>query len=71
MSEENPIEAYEGFLSTIHEFVRVYEVLGGCRVLVSSHSTKLLSLAALMAVYEARQTTCPGASYAFVEGGGH
>lgn len=71
VSEENPIEAYEGFLSTIQEFVRVYEVLGGCRVLVSSHSTKLLSLAALMAVYEARQGTCPGASYAFVEGGGH
>lgn len=72
VSEDDPLEAYEEMVDTIREYGEAYQPLGGCRVLVSAHSTKLLSLAGLMAVYDARRRAlCRGVSFAFVEASGH
>ncbi len=72
VSEDNPFEAYQQLVETIAEFGKNYQVLGGCRVLVTAHSTKLLSLAGLLAVYEAKKRSlCQGVSFAFVEAAGH
>lgn len=72
VSEDNPFEAYQQIVQAIDGFGENYKVIGGCRVLVTAHSTKLLSLAGLLAVYEAKKRNlCQGVSFAFVEAGGH
>lgn len=56
VAETNPFEAYRQILRAMRSFEKVTsEHLGGARVAISLHSSKLLSLAALMAAYDAKK----------------
>jgi len=52
-SERNPFEVYRQVYGTILRYNSVLEALGGCKVVVSALSSKLLSVGALLAAYEA------------------
>jgi hypothetical protein len=51
-SELNPFEAYRQLRRAIVHYAEALKPLGGCRSVVTSVSSKLLSMAALLAVYE-------------------
>ena len=51
-SEQNPFEVYRQVRRTISYYQRALKPLGGCQPVVSSVSTKLLSIGALLAAYE-------------------
>jgi hypothetical protein len=51
-SEANPFEAYRQIRLAIMHYAEALKPLGGCRSVVTSVSSKLLSIAALLAVYE-------------------
>ncbi len=52
--EANPFEAYRQILQTIVHYNDVLEALQGCKVVISAVSSKLLSIGALLAAYEAK-----------------
>ncbi len=54
-SERNPFEVYRQVRKTILHYQRALSPLGGCHPVVSSVSTKLLSIGALLAAYELKQ----------------
>ena len=54
-SERNPFEVYRQLRRTILDYHRVLQPLGGCRAVVSSVSSKLLSVGALLAAYELKR----------------
>jgi len=54
-SETNPFEVYRQIIRTILHYNKVLKPLGGCKAVVSSMSSKLLSLGALLAAYELAQ----------------
>lgn len=51
-SEWNPFEVYLQIRRCILQFREALEPLGGCKVVLSAHSSKLLSVGALLAAYE-------------------
>jgi hypothetical protein len=51
-AEQNPFEVYRQVRQTILHYQRALNPLGGCHPVVSSVSTKLLSLGTLLAAYE-------------------
>jgi len=72
VSERDPFEAYYELVTTIEQYATTYRLLDGCKVLLSSHSSKLLSVACLLAAYDAQDRgLCHGVSVAFVEAYGH
>jgi len=54
-SEWNPFEVYRQIYETIKRYNDALETLGGCKVVVSALSSKLLSVGALLAAYEAKK----------------
>ena len=54
-SERNPFEVYRQVRRTIIHYNKVLKTLGGCRAIVSSVSSKLLSMGGLLAAYEMKQ----------------
>lgn len=54
-SERNPFEVYRQIRRTILHYQRALRPLGGCQPVVSSVSTKLLSIGGLLAAYELKQ----------------
>lgn len=54
-SEQNPFEVYRQIRRTILDYNQVLEPLGGCRAVVSSVSSKLLSIGAMLAAYELKR----------------
>lgn len=54
-SERNPFEVYRQMCRTIQHYNRVLAPLGGCRTVISSVSSKLLSLGGLLAAYELKR----------------
>jgi hypothetical protein len=54
-SERNPFEVYRQIRRTILDYQRVLQPLGGCRAVVSSVSSKLLSIGGLLAAYELKR----------------
>jgi len=54
-SERNPFEVYRQIRRAVLDYYRVLAPLGGCRAVVSSVSSKLLSIGALMAAYELKR----------------
>ncbi|HUU26505.1 MAG TPA: hypothetical protein VM123_01715 [archaeon] len=54
-SEWNPFEVYRQIYRTIERYNVALEALGKCRVVVSALSSKLLSVGALLAAYEAKR----------------
>jgi hypothetical protein len=51
-SEQNPFEVYSKLVATFQKYETSFKVLGGCRAVISSFSSKLLSIGALLAAYE-------------------
>lgn len=54
-SEWNPFEVYRQIYRTIERYNDALEALGKCKVVVSALSSKLLSVGALLAAYEAKR----------------
>jgi len=53
-SEKNPFEVYRELTKTINQYSSSLNPLKGCKVVVSTLSSKLLSLGALLTAYESR-----------------
>ncbi|RYG39916.1 MAG: hypothetical protein EOO01_28545 [Chitinophagaceae bacterium] len=53
--EANPFQTYRLLNETIERYVRSFALLGGCKVVVSALSSKLLTIGTFMAVYEKRK----------------
>jgi len=54
-SELNPFEAYKQLRRAIVHYTQALHPLGGCRSILTSVSSKLLSLSALLAAYELKE----------------
>lgn len=54
-SERNSFEAYRQIYRAIIRYRDALDVLGGCKIVVSAVSSKLLSIGALLAAYEAKK----------------
>lgn len=54
-SERNPFEVCRQVRRTVSDYNQVLQPLGGCRAIVSSASSKLLSIGALLAAYELKR----------------
>lgn len=52
VSESNPFETYRRIREVVFHYRNVLEPLGGCKVVLSALSSKLLSLGALLVAYE-------------------
>ena len=51
-AEANPFEVYRQIMRSVRHYLEALEPLGGCKIVVSAMSSKLLSLGALLAAYE-------------------
>jgi hypothetical protein len=58
-SEQNPYEVYRKIIRTVSQYHRTLEVLGGCKIVLSILSSKLLSMGALLAVYDISEKSEP------------
>jgi hypothetical protein len=54
-AEQNPFEAYRKIARTAIQYNDALKSLGGCKVILSSLSSKLLSIGALLAAYDLKQ----------------
>jgi len=50
--EQNPFEAYIRLTKAIHNYYNSLNVLGGCKAVISTFSSKLLSIGTLLSAYE-------------------
>ena len=57
-AEANPFEVYRQIMRSVNHYQQALQPLGGCKVVVSAMSSKLLSLGALLAAYELSQWRC-------------
>ena len=55
VSEQNPFEVYRAIHGTVRKYKAALETLGGCQIVLSASSSKLLSLGVLLAGYELRE----------------
>ena len=53
--ERNPFGVYREIRSAVHHYSDSLQILGGCKVVLSALSSKLLSLGALLAAYELKR----------------
>jgi hypothetical protein len=53
--EQNPFQVYRQIKKTIIQYNQSLKILGGCKVVISSLSSKLLSIGALLSAYEAKR----------------
>ncbi len=73
-SEDNPFEVYRKLVQTAKHYSEVLEPLGGCTVILSALSSKLLSLGAFLAAYEFKSYSDEspnGVALYHVESGGY
>ncbi|MCH8903426.1 MAG: hypothetical protein IIA45_05880 [Bacteroidetes bacterium] len=54
--EQNPFEVYKTIISAIHKYKISLATMGGCKAVVTTLSSKLLSLGALLAAYELKDS---------------
>lgn len=54
VAEQNPFDIYRAIHNTVCRYKTALETLGGCQVVLSASSSKLLSIGALLAAYELR-----------------
>lgn len=54
VAERNPFEVYREIHNVVQKYETALEDLGGCQVVISASSSKLLSIGALLAGYELR-----------------
>ena len=55
-AEQNPFEVYRQIVLTFRHYNEVLSPLGGCKIAISALSSKLMSLGALLAVYELKNS---------------
>lgn len=55
VAEQNPFEVYRSIYRTVQHYKEAFADLGGCRVVISASSSKLLSIGALLAAYELKE----------------
>lgn len=55
VSEKNPFAVYRELARTVERYSNALHTLGGCKVVISALSSKLLSLGALLAAYELKR----------------
>lgn len=55
-AEQNPFEVYRGLREAVLHYQDALGPLGGCRIALSALSSKLMSLGALLAAYELKQS---------------
>ena len=55
VNESNPFHVYRLLNQTIKRYKESFKLLNGCKIIVSALSSKILSLGAFMAVYEAKK----------------
>lgn len=68
-AEANPFEVYRQIVRAAERYHRSLKVLGGCKVAVSSSSSKLLSIGAMLAVLELKDRGRPtGLAHVEVQG---
>ncbi len=60
VNESNPFHVYRLISQTIDRYQKSFGLLDGCKVIISALSSKVLSLGAFMAVYEAKKSDQPG-----------
>jgi len=56
--ESNPFQVYRLLNLTIQRYRESFELLTGCKIIISALSSKLLTMGALMAVYEKKRDGC-------------
>ena len=52
VSERNPFQTYRHLVQSVRQYHEALSPIGGCRAVISAHSSKLLSIGALLAAYE-------------------
>ncbi|MCH5717775.1 hypothetical protein [Niabella hibiscisoli] len=52
--EQNPFQVYRLIKKTIDRYFESFQLLGGCKVVVSALSSKLLTIGAFLAIFEAK-----------------
>jgi hypothetical protein len=52
--EQNPFQVYRLLNRTIEQYHDTFRILGGCKFVISTHSSKLLTVGAFLSVYEAK-----------------
>ena len=57
--EQNPFGVYREIISAIKHYSSSLRALGGCKIVISALSSKLLSLGALLAAYDLKQAAYP------------
>ena len=57
--EQNPFGVYREIVSAITHYTDALSALGGCKIVISALSSKLLSLGALLAAYDLKQANYP------------
>ena len=57
--EQNPFGVYREILAAIKHYTDALGTLGGCKIVISALSSKLLSLGALLAAYDLKQAGYP------------
>jgi hypothetical protein len=70
VAEQNPFQVYREIHRAVLHYNRSLNPLGGCRVIISALSSKLLSMGALLAAYELKNHE-PGVGIAHVETQGY
>lgn len=62
-SEYNPFEAYKQIYTAMDRYKRALETMGGCKLLVSPLSSKLLSIGVLLACYDHKYGHGPNGNF--------
>ncbi len=67
--EQNPFGVYREVISAILHYTDALGTLGGCKIVISALSSKLLSLGALLAAYDLKQVGYPvGIAHVYADG---
>jgi hypothetical protein len=53
--EQNPFQVYRLLNRTIDQYHNTFKILGGCKIILSALSSKLMSIGAFLAVYESKK----------------
>lgn len=54
-SEQNPFESYRQIMDTAYHYPEILKSKGGCKIVLSALTSKLLSMSALLVAYECRK----------------
>lgn len=54
VDEQNPFQVYRLIKNTIERYNDSFKLIGGCKIVISALSSKLLTIGAFLAVYEAK-----------------